>query len=332
METIMNYLNTMFATVAQTAQMQKIKNDLAANMEEKYHELKAEGKSENEAVGTVIAEFGNIDELLKDIGLASQAVDVTNTATSNRHSATREEVESYLTAKKKHDKMVAIGVVIILIGVMVMLLLFGIFDQSQDFLGGWNNNFKAVIPIVFLLLTVVCAVSMFIIAGTQFEKYEYMENGVVLPADLYQEVSGRMEQNRSIYTMAITIGVALCIFGVVIFLILGALSERNEMLGVAGLISMLTLVTIACYLFICPGGMKETYEKLLNIGDFAPEKARSNKVIGVTASIVWPITVAAFLVWGLAFDGWEICWILFPAVGICFGGFAAACGALLEKN
>ena len=30
-------------------------------MEDKYTELKNEGKSENEAVGTVIAEFGNLD-------------------------------------------------------------------------------------------------------------------------------------------------------------------------------------------------------------------------------------------------------------------------------
>ena len=115
MDTIMNYLNTMFATVAQTEQMQKIKNDLAVNMEDKYNELKAEGKSENEAIGTVISEFGNIDELLKDFGLqqlneengTTETTGVAESQTVGQRRVTREEVENYLTAKKKHNKMTA---------------------------------------------------------------------------------------------------------------------------------------------------------------------------------------------------------------------------------
>src|SRR5690625_7274061 len=68
MDTILSYLETMFANLPRTQEVERIKQDLQLNMEEKYQELIAEGKTENEAVGTVISEFGNIDELMEELG------------------------------------------------------------------------------------------------------------------------------------------------------------------------------------------------------------------------------------------------------------------------
>ncbi len=332
MDTIMSYLNTMFATVAQTEQMQKIKSDLAANMEDKYNELKAEGKSENEAVGTVISEFGNIDELLKDIGIAQpQAVVAGAGAVPVKRLVTKNETDAYFAARERQNRLTAFGTILILFGVSAMLLLYGIFDASDVILTGWSESLQGIIPVILLLITVVAAVPLFIVGGTQFEKYAYMEDGVALPDTLRRELENRLERNRATNTMAVTMGVALCILGVIVLLILGALSEQVEVLGSVGVSILLLLIAAACYLFICPGGVKEGYEKVLGIGEFKPEKAKGNKIVGVVASVVWPITVAVFLVWGLAFNGWHICWIVFPVVGICFGGFAAACGALSEK-
>lgn len=63
METIRNYLETMFSHLPNTPEVIRAKNELWQMMEDKYNELKEEGKSENEAIGTVISEFGNLDEI-----------------------------------------------------------------------------------------------------------------------------------------------------------------------------------------------------------------------------------------------------------------------------
>ncbi|MEG2642079.1 MAG: permease prefix domain 1-containing protein, partial [Eubacterium sp.] len=63
METLLNYLDNLFASLPDTEDVRRAKADLQDSMEERYNELKAAGKSENEAIGTVISEFGNIDEL-----------------------------------------------------------------------------------------------------------------------------------------------------------------------------------------------------------------------------------------------------------------------------
>ena len=69
METIRNYLNAMFAGLPDTLEVRRAYEALAAMMEDKYTELIGEGCSENEAVGTVISEFGNLEELAQDLGI-----------------------------------------------------------------------------------------------------------------------------------------------------------------------------------------------------------------------------------------------------------------------
>ena len=69
METIRNYLNAMFAGLPDTPEVRRAYEELAAMMEDKYTELTEEGVSENEAVGTVISEFGNLEELAQTLGI-----------------------------------------------------------------------------------------------------------------------------------------------------------------------------------------------------------------------------------------------------------------------
>ena len=69
METIRNYLNTMFAGLPDTPEVRRAYEELAAMMEDKYTEMIAEGHSENETVGTVISEFGNLEELAQTLGI-----------------------------------------------------------------------------------------------------------------------------------------------------------------------------------------------------------------------------------------------------------------------
>ena len=71
METIKNYLETMFQSLPNTPQVQKAKHELGQMMEDKYTELKKEGKTENEAIGIVISEFGNLDDIAEDLGIGS---------------------------------------------------------------------------------------------------------------------------------------------------------------------------------------------------------------------------------------------------------------------
>ena len=71
METIRNYLETMFLNLPGTPEVMRAKMELGQMMEDKYNELISEGKSDNEAIGIVISEFGNLDELADSLGIKS---------------------------------------------------------------------------------------------------------------------------------------------------------------------------------------------------------------------------------------------------------------------
>ena len=72
METIKNYLETMFANLPDTEETRRAKSELFSMMEDKYNELKAQGMAENAIVGTIITEFGNIDELKESLDLGKR--------------------------------------------------------------------------------------------------------------------------------------------------------------------------------------------------------------------------------------------------------------------
>ena len=96
MEAIRNYLETMFLNLPNTPEVYKAKNELWQMMEDKYTELKNEGKSENEAVGTVIAEFGNLDELAEDLGIKQFVHQPRQEQTPNAVSLSMEDVRQFL--------------------------------------------------------------------------------------------------------------------------------------------------------------------------------------------------------------------------------------------
>jgi hypothetical protein len=72
MEAIKSVLNNLFKNMSSTQEVVRAKEELLQMMEDTYTELRQQGKTENEAVGAVISEFGNLEELAPQLGIAPQ--------------------------------------------------------------------------------------------------------------------------------------------------------------------------------------------------------------------------------------------------------------------
>ena len=72
MNTIIAYLETMFGAYPQTPKLLEAKAELRTMMEDAYLGFIAAGMSENEAIGGVISEFGNIDEIAPTLGISAE--------------------------------------------------------------------------------------------------------------------------------------------------------------------------------------------------------------------------------------------------------------------
>ncbi len=315
METIRTYLENMFAGLPRTAQVNEIKNNILTNMEEKYLELKSQGKSENEAIGIVISEFGNIDELTSELGLKSSSDENTRTVS-------RDEVMEYKAVKKATGIQVALGVFLCILAPIVLILITAL-DDNEIIRVPENTG------VILLFILIAVAVGIFIKSGMSLEPYKYIEEGVLLPYDLEHEIRQEYKQFTPMFNLSVIIGVCLIILSPICLFIA---SNGSDLTNQFGVVIMLFLINIAVAIFIFRGNQKSYYELLLKVGDYTPSKRDENKLIGAVASIIWPLAVIIFLISGLVFHLWYINWIIFPITGLLFGMFSATYSIMKGDN
>ena len=72
MEKIKTFLNNVFAALPKSKEVVDMRNSIEQGMIEHYNDLVKEGKSEAEAFGIVINEFGNIEDIRRELNVASR--------------------------------------------------------------------------------------------------------------------------------------------------------------------------------------------------------------------------------------------------------------------
>lgn len=324
METIKKYLDSMFSGLPKTEEVNRLKMDLLANMEDKYYELKNEGKSENEAIGIVISEFGNIDEIISEMG-----INVNTEKEDNLPVVALEQAKEYIDIKNAASRITGIGVSLILLGVSLLVFLTQRIQDNKMFVG-MNNEAKSTIPVIILIMCIVPAVAMFIYSGTRLEKFRFIENNEFTLASTAKTIINNMlSEVKAKQTIGLIIGVSLCIMSVLPIFVGSMISKAGSSYGVS---ILLIMISVAVFLFITTGSVSQACRQLLQIDDYAVVKKKENKVIGIVARIVWPMAVCIFLIAGVLFDQWGICWIVFPITGILFGGFSAVYSAVTNIN
>lgn len=323
MDTIIGYLNNMFASLPRTEQMYNLKQDLLANMEEKYYELKKEGKSENEAVGIVISEFGNIDELLDELGFAADGADTPFPVLAP------EDTWGYMTAKKRNGFMVGMGAMLCIIGPALLVLLVTL-TESGFLQGVISEDAAAIFGVCVLLVLIALAVGLFIFSGTIMERYKYLKKGFSLPNFLQAEVEQRSRAFASTYTLSLTMGVCLCVLSPVPVI---AWSMINDSAAAYGVVILLALVALAVFLFVYYGNIKDSFKFLLKEEEYTdvPEKKEEKRIMGAISAIVWPLATGIFLISGFVFGRWDINWLIFPVTGILLGVIGSAYSVLRAK-
>jgi len=235
METIVNYLDNMFAALPKTSRILRLKEELLATMEEKYLELKREGKSENEAIGIVISEFGNIDELMREMGIVREQ----NPEEEQIPAIGEPEIEAYLGFKRRFGLLVGLGVTLILAGAALLLVL-------AERLGG----FGTVIGLIALFVSIAAAVGMFVYSGVKAEQFRYLKSDFYMPHEIRASLMRRREAFMPSYTFALTAGVVLCVLSPAA--LIGALAA-NESLAFYGAAGTLLTIAGAVFLFIYAG-------------------------------------------------------------------------------
>lgn len=321
METIRNYLDSMFSSLPDTMEVRKAKDELYQMMEDKYFELKSEGKSENEAIGIVITEFGNLDEIKEELGIYYKEE---ASADAEEKYVSMNQAREYINMVKKYSNFIAIATMLCIFSPINLIFLGGLTEISS-----FSENVAGFAGLMILFAFIIVAVILFIYSGRQMEEYEYLKKEV-FRLDNSTEVYIREERkkNRSNFSIKIIVGVVLCIFSVVPLLC--SAFFFNDFACICSVCILLIFVGIGVFFFITAGMVEDSYKILLQEGDY--KKSNKSKGMETIATVYWCIVTAIYLGWSFWTMQWSITWIIWPVAGVLYGAIAAIYGAVRKNN
>ena len=262
--------------------------------------------------------FGvSVDYLVKDeIEGESSILPAEDTPASPVHRITMADANEFLALRRAASKKIALGVVLCILSPVVLILLGGLSAY-----GPISENLAAGLGLGVLLVTVAAAVAIFITTGSKSASYEFLEKE---PIETEYGVDGMVKelkkQYADTYTRKNVVGAVLCILSAVPLLSIGV-STQNEFHAILGVCLLLILASVGVYQFVSAGIIQESFNKLLQEGDYAPDAKRVNKNIG---SIYWPVVTAVYLGYSFITNYWATSWVIWPVAGILWAGIAAA--------
>ena len=328
METIRNYLNTMFAGLPDTPEVRRAYEELAAMMEDKYTELKEEGRSENEAVGIVISEFGNLEELAQTLGIenclhrsAAEAKDSKPVRSCRVLSV--DDVCAYIADGNYSALLIAFGVFLCITAPVGAIL-------TGDLYGFFGDIFSS-FGVALLFIFVAAAVGFFRMAGGTMKPWKQaLKEGFAIEDEAWEILDG--EEARAIKESSSqkTLGIILLIICFIPPVIFG---------GNFGAAAMFVIAAMGVFLIVRGGCKKSNFKKLREAERRAasneyrtegqrvyvstgkapkePKYRYSNKNIDTLMTVYWEVVTCVYFAWSFLTGTWAISWLIWiiaPAV------------------
>lgn len=320
METLKNYLENMFLSLPNTPEVRKAKSELGQMMEDKYTELKNEGKAENEAIGIVISEFGNLDEVAEELGIKTYVEE----DTSSGELLCLEDAKAYLKDAIKCSQLIALGVMLCIISPTPFIFMGAYSDTA-------NSDFAVVrtgaIAIFVMFFFIGLAVAFFICAGVTKGKWQQIKRKTVgIDFHVTDYTKTQYESLRSSHALCLSIGCMFCILSFIPVVLISAVIPAGFWVECSAAF-LFILVAIGVYLIVFTANRNAGYQSLLSlnakgtIGNIhVPESAKeveyTSKGVATVMSVYWQTVTCIYLcVSFISFD-WHITWIIWPVAAV----------------
>lgn len=315
MNAIEQHINYLFQNIPETEEIKRIKNDLLLNAMDRFDELLADGKTESEALGTIIIEMGELDELLESLGY-DQHQDLNDYSTN-----TLQEANYLIEAYDLESNKIAMGILMIMLGAGLIPTL-GTFQLAE-------------IGVILLLVLVAAAVGLFIQSGLKLESLEKSledeEDIFYLTDEDYQIVEDQFRYFKESERYRIPLGVMLCIASAVPLIFLAFLGQEL-LIERYGILLLLIMVGIGVYQFVKYGMVESAYEKALSIGEYSVAERRFQEKIEPIAVIFWMVITVVYLAWSFFTGVWHISWIIWPLAGFLWGIISVLVKMIFDKD
>lgn len=309
MDIIRNYLETMFRAYPQTPEMERAKEELSAMMEDKYNELMAEGHNQNEAVGIVIAEFGNLEEIVRDyMGMDQGGMNGGRGMDGGGiRGISYQEALEYIQDTEKAGTKIGLGVWLCVASPTILLILTGL--KSSGYI---PSAAALVLGISSMLVFIAAAVGLFIYAGSRMQRYVSWKKEVFwMDQATKGYVAGLREAFRSTFAANLIVGIVICMVSMIPIVVAAVSGHGNPDLLLPGVGIALFLAGLGVYFFIGAGMRQSCYDVLLQEKEYAKEKKEKRKKSwGKYEDTYWIMVTVVYFVISFWTRKWGVTWVI----------------------
>jgi len=309
METLRNYLKSMFQNLPNTREVQRAQYELGQMMEDKYNELKSQGKSENEAIGIVISEFGNLEDLAVDLGIDNY-LHPEQQAIHNKRNITQDEAERFIADKQKSGIMIGLGVLLCIMCSTPYIIL--------DSIGSGGS----VYGLIGLFGMLVIAIGLFVFDRVYMDKWSFLKSQACsMDFSTTDYVHHERENYRMTHAVLLTVGVMLCVLSFVPVAVMDELNMSDFLVDGVGSVIFMAMVAVGVFFFVVTGNRVSAYNTLLSVnergtmgGSFVDSQKEQvhydNKKLAAVMSVYWPTVTCIYLSWSFLTMDWHITWVV----------------------
>lgn len=304
METIRNYIETLFLEFPNTQEVQRAKQEILSIMEDHYLALLDEGKSEHEAIGQVISEFGSVDELREELQFTTREREPEN-------GIEEEEMYDYLMESKKIASGLSLGIsgCLLALGTLIGLSVTG----------------AQVFGVLLFFIILAASVGVIIYNGMQFAKIGAQLSDRFVSASLNEEANRMKQGYQKSFQISLVFGICICVLCVapVLFFQLFTYAEY-------GIPMMFLFLAVGVFLIVYGSINYTSFDKFITAKYFVADEDKpgpnamyekygdSARTKHVLERIYWPLVTMIYFGWSILTHSWGYSWIIFVMAGIFY--------------
>lgn len=235
---------------------------------------------------------------------------------------TKDQVNHFLTARKKTANLTATGVLLCILSAAPLLALisFARLGSSTP-----SVDTMTALGVIILLIIVATGVAFFIASNRYIKSYEKLEyENCSLDEETIKQVEAEKEQYASTYTAMTITATVLCIISAIPILCSAFFTQHlsgNQVDSLMTGLVAITLILIATgvFFFVKSNTIEDGYDILFQVKDYSPKNKMGRKKMRKYATIYWLIATALYLGYSFITENWEHSWIVWPISGIAYG-------------
>lgn len=283
------------------------------------------------------------DYLLKEEGESEEFISKPNESYEEEgrvRTVSLEEAGEFMELTRKLSNIRGAATSLFVLSPVCMLILGGLSEYGGNII---SENKAGGLGVIVLLLCVAIGVIIMTLTSMQLSKYEYLETeGISLGFGVRETVEKKKAKFEKIHRISTGVGIFLIFAGIFPLMGAAALDVEDEIYVWCMSFIFLT-VAASVFCFVRFGSIWESYEKLLQEGDYTKKKKEEKREGSFFATAYWCVVTAIYLGWSFIgpelkfggnfmtyklvklsnFGNWGISWVIWPVAAVLFVGLKA---------